>query len=151
MRLSLSIVILWSTLLGACGSKQVSQEELDRKPPPIPSPSYSLDGMPYVLRFEQGVERSYDIAQYAKVERGNPVVTVRNLPDGAVFDGRILSWKPSCAKDPEFYQNGIGIHAVMFTLRSDANNADFIEHDAGLVVNEFNDYHGQLSCEKEHP
>ena len=151
MRLGLIIIILSSALYAGCGGQQVPQDELDKKPPPVPSPSYTLDGMPYVLRFEQGIHNDYDIFRYARVERGNPVISVRNLPESATFDGRTLGWTPPCGKDPEFYLKGIGIHSIIFVLRSDSGADDFIERDAGLVVNEFKDYDGQRLCGEEQP
>ena len=142
---------LLSVLLQACGGKQVPQAELDRRPPLTPSPSFSLDGTPYVLEFEQGVYRDYDLLKYARVERGAPVVSVRNLPDGATFDGRMLGWTPPCGKDPEFYRRGFGIHSIMLVLRSDDGSEHFIERDAGLLVHEFRDFDGTRECGEKAP
>lgn len=152
MSRSLIIPIIVTACLGAltsaCGAKQVPQDELDKEPPLTPSPSYSLDGMPAGVRFEQGIYHEVDVMKYARVERGNPILNVRNLPEGATFDGRILGWKPPCGSFPDFYVHKIGMHVIMFSLKSDNDPDDFIERDMTLIVNEYDTYGGTRPCEE---
>jgi hypothetical protein len=124
----------------------VSKADLDIVPPKRDQPSYTWGQMPYNFRFEQGTHRDYDIGQYVAVERGNPVVTVRNLPQGATFDGKTLAWTPPCGKDPDFYKLGIGEQTLIFTLKSDDGSADFVERDANLFVYEFDEKHNIHAC-----
>jgi hypothetical protein len=100
-----------------------------------------------VMEFEQGVMAKYPIADAAHVPApGTPIVEVENLPEGATFDGRMLSWLPPCGEFSDFYLRGYGVHYILVTLRSSAHPDDYLKRRAALLAHKFKDY-DDLRCE----
>lgn len=151
---ALVLTALLGTALG-CGGKQVPTDELSRERPATPAPSFSLDGIPNLLKFEQPFRREFDLLAGARVDRGSPVLTVAGLPEGATFDGRFLSWAPSCDLPDEFFggprqhttHQRVGEQDIIVKLQSDDGSEHFIERAVALVVWEYQEFPPDRLCE----
>lgn len=146
--MKLSIIALLLSLATACGSSQVEKDleptQQDKGPP-----NYSFGAeFPFVMAFNQGVEKSYDLLDHVKVPSSSPVLSVENLPEGATFDGKMLTWTPSCDMPVESFGDGHTIHYIRFTLKSAADDEQYVQRSAALLILQHQSSTGRKCGEK---
>jgi hypothetical protein len=133
----LVILAIYATF--SCGGQQVPVNDLRLTPPEKGPPQYDFDTKFHnVMRFQQGVEGSYDIAQAAHVPPpGRPELTISGLPKEAHFDGKVLTWSPPCEAEAGFYVLNWAERHVVVTLKSSLDPDQFVQEGAVLLVREF--------------
>ncbi len=138
--------ILMATTLAGCGAKNPpTPKTQDHKPNSGPPDFHFTDDMPDTIEFEQGYGEQLDVLANASVPGpGTPVVTVESLPEGAIFDGRILSWIPPCGVSSIEFQRGLAEFKIRFTLWSSEDNKQFVQRRINLRVYPFHEGPGRV-------
>ncbi len=133
------LLLIPVSFLFRCGQTSVPAPEIqDRKPHSGPADYHFTDAFPDTIEFEQGYNRKIDLGSLASVPSpGNPIVTVENLPAGATFDGKTLSWTPACGASALPFQADIAEFSVRFTLSSDDVGDEYIQRRVNLRVHRF--------------
>lgn len=139
--LQLSSFVAVALALVACGGAPKPGGQLTLKPndsgPPV---GYAFDaGFRDVYEFNQGYASSYDLISEVEVPLpGKPMLAIDNLPAGATFDGKKLTWTPPCNEpDLKFYANQIGEAYVLVTLKSTIDPVQFAQRSPVLLVHQF--------------
>lgn len=132
MKLSTAAFLL--SLVTACGGSHV-EKDLEPTAQDKGPPSYSFGAeFPFVMTFKQGLESNFTLLEHVQVPSSHPVLTAENLPEGATFDGKSLTWTPSCDIPIEDFGDGHTIQYVRFTLRSSADDQQYVQRSAALLV-----------------
>lgn len=127
-------------ILTACGSATpTTVPTQDTKPAKPPLLLQFDSSFPASIEFEQGYKQDFNISRTAKVEApGVPVIKAANLPDGAEFNGRVLSWTPSCSVSANLvFKRGIAEHSVLFTLTNTLDKDSYVQRRVVFRVHQF--------------
>jgi hypothetical protein len=140
----LGVALTSMTMLWCCGGEQVPKKLRNVAPYSGP-PDYRFDEQfPDIMEFEQGVRSSYDLLGASHVPSpGKPEMTIENLPENAVFDGKVLAWQPPCTLDQGFFLRSYGVHYILVTLKNTVRPEDFLKRRAALLVHEFREFSGR--------
>jgi hypothetical protein len=135
--LGLSLVAV--TLLSQCGGSSVPTPPVQNHRPDNGPPNFHFtDDFPDTVEFEQGYNRQFNIQAMAAVPAPQTsVVTVENLPAGAVFDGQVLSWTPQCGGGVLPFKNDIAEFSTRFTLKATGDSVQFVQRRVTIRVHRF--------------
>ena len=138
----LSLLTFLAALTASCGQSQIPIKDVRNVPPNSGPPEYYFDGeFPGISEFEQGISRSIEVISHVSVPvPGVPVVSFSDLPSGATFDGKSITWTPPCGEFPDFYKREIGMHYLVATLKSSLDDEQFIQQKMAFIVYKFKEY-----------
>lgn len=143
----IGLSLIAAALLSNCGGTSVPAPAVQDRKPDTGPPNFHFDeGFPDTMEFEQGYERQFNILAMSHVpSEMAPVVTVENLPPGAVFDGQVFSWTPGCGATAFSFQHDSADFSMRFTLKASGDTEQFIQRRISVRVYRFFDGPGR-SC-----
>jgi hypothetical protein len=115
----------------SCGDAEVPEENQVKRERQNKNPDFYLE-FEELMEFVADKESSYEIL--ARVPDGEPVISISSLPEGAVFDGKTLSWKPPLSASVDVRGRGAALHRISVQLTSSADTGSMIKESGALLV-----------------